>query len=605
MAEDRITTPGSVKIKHMLPNGARDKYDLYRTLDKPGITDLITLILKHGGEKGFDSINDLTKLFFNTATEIGASTPLSDYDNDSSERHAILGEFEHNVANILKSNVSKQEKYVLLDNLAGKVRGHLNNQNLEYLVSRGSIAAKMAKTGARGNPSQFAIGTASPLMASDVKGMPIPIAIKKSFAEGLSPAEFIAMSYGGRASTVASQLSTQLPGALFKKLTPNVFHEVITITDCKTSNGVMVPINDKKTLIGRYQAGTNHMIDETYYRDLTGKQVKIRSPLTCEAHEGICQKCYGIAANGKLPTIGENVGVIAAQSVSEVLTQAMLSTKHQGGVAGRRRTAYDEANNILNNPAKNFQDEAAIATLNGKITAIKTTPLKDYEIYVNNIEHFASKFSAPMVSVGDNVKIGQQISEGTINPRKLVGLKGLGAGRKYLSSQLREIYGAGLDPRHFDIIAKNLIRYAVINHPGDTGFLPGQKVDISEIEKHIKNDKKEVPLSQAEGKTLSRKILEMTPGTILTSNHIDELAASGVDRVHITTSGLHITPLVPGLQTVKLLDKNWVSKLSAAKLESTLRDAAAFGSESDIHSADPIPSYMMGTEFGEGERGKY
>ena len=406
--EDRITTPGSIKIKHMLPHGAKEKFDIYRTLDKPGITDLITLLLKHGGDKGFDAINNLTKLFFNTATDIGASTPLSDYDNDSSERHAILGEFEHNVADILKSNVSKQEKYIALDNLAGKVRGHLNKQNLEYLVGRGSVAARMAKTGARGNPSQLGIGTASPLMASDVKGMPIPIAIKRSFAEGLSPGEFIAMSYGGRASTVASQLSTQLPGALFKRLTPNVFHEVITIPDCKTTNGIMVPIDDKKVVIGRYQAGTNKLIDENYYNDLSGKQVKIRSPLTCDAHEGICQKCYGITANGRLPTIGENVGVIAAQSVSEVLTQAMLSTKHQGGVAGRRRTAYDEANNILNNPAKNFQDEAAISNLNGKVTAIKTTPLKDYEIYVNNIHHFASKFSTPMVSVGDNVKIGQQ-----------------------------------------------------------------------------------------------------------------------------------------------------------------------------------------------------
>lgn len=605
MADDKVTTPGSIKVKHMLPLGARERYDVHRTLDKPGITALITLLLKHGGDKGFDAINNLTKLFFETATDIGASTPLSDYDNDSSERQVILAEFEQNVAKILKSSLSKQEKYLALDTLAGKIRTHLNKQNLEYLVSRGSVAAKMARTGARGNPSQLGIGTASPLMASDVKGMPIPIAIKRSFAEGLSPAEFIAMSYGGRASTVASQLSTQLPGALFKKLTPNVFHEVITIPDCKTQNGVMVPIDDKQTLIGRYEAGTNRFIDEVYLKDVVKKELKVRSPLTCEAHDGVCQKCYGTAANGKLPTIGENVGVIAAQSVSEVLTQAMLSTKHQGGVAGRRRTAYDEANNILNNPAKNFQDEAAISNLNGKITAIKTTPLKDYEIYVNGIEHFASRYSTPMVEVGENVKVGQQLSEGTINPRKLVSLKGLGAGRKYLSSKLRDIYGAGLDPRHFDIISKNLIKYVTIDSPGDTGFLPGQKVDIADLEKHIKNDKKEVSLTQALGKTLSRKVLEMTPGTMLTSNHIDELASSGIDKVHISTSGLKVTPLVPGLQTVKLLDSNWVSKLSASKLEETLRNAAAMGAEADIHDTDPISSFITGTEFGEGEHGKY
>ena len=488
--------------------------------------------------------------------------------------------------------------------MAGGVRKHLNSSNLNYLLSRGSTAAKMARTGARGNPEQLGMGTASPIMAVDVRGFPIPIAIKHSFAEGLSPAEYVAMSYGGRASTVATQLSTELPGALFKKLTPNVFHEIISTLDCHTKNGILVPKTDIQRLMGHFDATSGHIIDGDFIKHAP-KMVKVRTPLTCEAHDGVCQKCYGIAANGKLPNIGENVGVIAAQSVSEVLTQSMLSTKHTGGVAGKRRSSYDEASNILNNPAENFLDEAGISTLDGKVTDITQTPLKDYNIFVNKVPHFVSKEQTPTVKPGDRVQIGDQLSTGTLNPRKLVDLKGLGAGRKYLSEKLREIYGSGLDPRHFDLISKNMIKYVTVDEPGDTGFAPGQKVNISEVEEYLKDHGKQVPLSQGRNKILSRRILELTPGTKLTDNHIDDLALKGVTHVSVSNNGLVVTPLVPGLQTVKLLDKNWVSKMSFNKLGKTLENAASFADEADIHSNDPITSYTLGTEFGEGEKGKY
>ena len=147
---------------------------------------LIQLLIKNEGSD-FEVINDLARLFFGKATEIGASTPLSDYINDSSERAALLGEFEHKVAEILKSKVSTQEKANALSGLAADMSGRISKQNINYLAERGSTAAKMAATGARGNPSQLAWGTSSPLMAADVRGMPVPIAVMHSFAEGLTP----------------------------------------------------------------------------------------------------------------------------------------------------------------------------------------------------------------------------------------------------------------------------------------------------------------------------------------------------------------------------------------------------------------------------------
>lgn len=593
-------------IKHMLPVGAREKYDLHKVLDKGGVQGLIQLLIKNEGSD-FEVINDLARLFFGKATEIGASTPLSDYINDSSERAALLGEFEHKVAEILKSKVSTQEKANALSSLAADMSGKISKQNINYLAERGSTAAKMAQTGARGNPSQLAWGTSSPLMAADVRGMPVPIAVMHSFAEGLTPGEYLAMSYAGRASTVAAQLSTSLPGALFKKLTPNLYHEVITVPDCGTHNGVMIPGTDKKALVGRFEAGTNRFIDDAYQRELeqSHKQVKVRSTLTCEAKKGICQKCYGQASDGHLVTIGTNVGVIASQSVSERLTQAMLGTKHSGGVAGKKRNAYEEANNLLLNPLDNFQDEATISKLNGKVTDIRQTALKDHEVYVNGVSHFVSREQDLSIKKGDDVIAGGVMSTGTVNPRKLVALQGVGSGRLYMAKKLRDIYGSGLDTRHFDLIARNMIKYVKVNDPGDTGFMPGQEVDINTIQHHLKNNSEVVPLSQAAGRTLSHGILEETPGTYLTQNHVDGLASRGIDKVHVSTSGLKVTPMVPGLQSAKLLDPNWLSKLAFNKIRQTIQESAAVGASSEIHGTDPITPYVLGRNFGQGNPGEY
>ena len=609
MSEPRYTTAGALQLKHSMPTeAAKQHFDIYRPLDKAGMSDMVTMLLKHGGPESHEHINNLGKIFFNKATEIGASTPLSDYVNDSEGRQAIIQEYDLKVKQILAKDLSPAAKNKELADMTGGYNKKIEKQNLDYLLSRGSTAAKMAKTGARGNSSQLASGTSTPLMSLNAKGELIPVVIKHSFAEGMTPAEHLAMSYMGRGSTVLSQLSTALPGALFKKLAPTVFHEVITEDDCKTHNGILVDIGDSKSLLGRYEAETNRLVDEEEIKHLVSagvKRVKVRSSLTCEAHEGICKHCFGLMAHGRLPEIGENVGVIAAQSVSEVLTQAMLGTKHKASVGERKGNKYEQASNLLLNPSDNFKDEATISDINGKVTRISPTALGDFHVFVNEKSHFVPNNQGVKVAVGDTIQQGQRLSTGTINPRKLVQLRGLGAGREYMANELRDIYGADLDPRHFEIIAKNLIKYVEIMDPGETGFLPGDKVNVSEVAKFLNKKTEELPVDRAEGGVLAKPVHTLTPGTLLDANHIAELKGWGVKTVHVSNSGLRVAPLVPGLQTAKLLDPNWISKLSFSRLKDTLQNSAAIGAESDLHSVDPITPYIMGSEFGEGENGRY
>ena len=605
---DDVISAGSLLVKEQLPNSVKPHYDMGRRLDKKGVGELVSQIIKHSKtEEDHESINNLGKLFFDYATRTGISIPLSDFHNDSDERQAMMGEFEHKVQQIIKNSKSELEKNTKLEQLAIEYRPRLEKQNQDYLLRKGSNAAKMTLTGARGNPSQLMQSSAGSLIAVDSSNKPVPVPIKSGFSEGMSPLEHLAMSYSARGNTVLTQLSTALPGALFKKLTPNLFHEVITEPDCHTHNGIMVKGSDKKALFGRYLAENNKLVTEELYRDLKDKEeVKVRSPLTCEAKSGLCQHCYGLGANGKLPEIGFNPGVVASQSVSEVLTQSMLSTKHTGGIAGRKRNAYEIVNNLLSNP-ENFQDEATIAQLNGTVSSIHKTPLNDHEVYINLVKHFVPNIQDLKVKEGDKVKVGQPLSTGTINPRELTGLVGIGDGRKYLSDELRRVYDdySALDPRHFELIAKNLIKYVQVDHPGNTDLSYGDVVDVNTIGKHLEEHEKKVPIHLAEGKVLSRKTLGLTPGTKLNSNHIDTLSNHGVEHVHTANSELKLTPIVAGLQTSKLLDPNWISKLSFNHLRDTIKNAAVYGSSSDVHSTDPIAPYVIGNEFGEGEEGKY
>lgn len=600
-----ITTPGSLLIKHSLSTkDARDSYDIYRPLDKGHMSVLVNNLITKGGSNAHDDINKLAKTFFHKATEIGSTTPLSDYINDSEERTTMMDEFSNKVTDVLNKNLPKLEQNKELGALGAMYGNKMSKHNLEYMVSRGSTAANMAKMGARGNAMQLSQGTGSPMLALDVKGNPLPIAIKHSYAEGLSSGEMLAASYGGRSSTVLAQLSTEKPGALSKKILPALFHEVVTVNDCGTSNGIPILLKDKRSAVGRFEAGTNKLIDQKYIKELemsNTTQVIARSPMTCSAKEGLCQKCFGLGPDGQLPHIGRNLGVIAGQSASEVLTQAMLGTKHQGGVAGAKRNAYEQVNTVLSNP-ENFVDEAAVSTVNGKVSTINQTSLKDWEVTIGDKKHFVPNTQELSVQVDDAIRVGDPISTGVVNPRTLVALKGAGAGRQSIASSLREIYShhADLDPRHFEIIAKNMIKHVSVDDPGESGFLTGDKIEVGVVGDYLKRHSKDVPVGSATGQVLAQGSMDLTPGTVLTTNHVEDLKANGVKSIKVSTSGLKVTPLVPGLQSLKRLDKDWVSNLAFNNLGTVILNAGASAQTSRIHSTSPVAAYIMGTEFGEG-----
>lgn len=600
---------GAIKIKHMLPKEVQDRYDPSKTLDKGGVKNLIADIITHGGKEAGNTISKVSNEFFGQATYHGFSTPLDDYYNNSEDRKVMIQEFETKIDAIEGSDLSREKKDEQILDVTQKYEKLINKQNLDHLLKQKSTAAMMAETKARGNPNQLMQGTSTPMISKRIDNSPIPLAITRSYSEGLTPAQQLSMSYWGRGNTVAAQLSTSRPGEMFKAITPNVFHEVVTVPDCHTSNGIKADIDDKRAVFNRYEAGTNKLLDENYIRDLkqSGKKsIKVRSTMTCEAEEGVCQKCYGYDSRGALPDVGENVGVIASQSMSEVLTQMVLSTKHDAK-AGKKSNPFDMVSNLLSNP-RNFQDKATIAKLNGKVTDITETALKDHKVYINGVEHFIPRIQPLKVEVGDSIKQGQPLCDGTIDPRELVSLRGIGDGRKYMSEELARIYddaGNRLDKRHFELVSKNMIKHVKVKDPGNTDFMPDQVVSVNTIQKSLSSETESVHVNESAGKKLAKQYLHLTPGTVMDKNHIDELKRSGINEVVVSKHGLELEHIVPGIKSLKQLDENWISKLTLGHQAKTLKDAVSHGQASSISSTDPVAAYVMGSDFGEGSAGRY
>jgi DNA-directed RNA polymerase subunit beta' len=603
-----MITAGSIKIKHMLPDSVKPYYDPKVELDKGGVKDLMASIITHGGKDAGTTISNISKEFFHQATVNGFSTPLADYLNDSEDRAALIKEFSSKIDGVESSDMERSKKDDRINEITHDYEKLLNTQNLSHLLNNGSTAALMAQTGARGNPNQLMQGTSTPLISKRIDKTPIPLPITKSYSEGLTPAQQLAMSYWGRGNTVAAQLATSKPGDMFKQITPNLMREVVITHDCGTSNGIPVKIDDKRGIIGRYEAGTNVLIDEARWSDLKGskKTVVVRSPMTCTIKDGVCQKCYGLDSRGHLPDIGENVGVIASQSVSEVLTQMVLGTKHDAK-AGKKSNPFDLVSNLLTNPQK-FLDKATISKVDGTVNDITETSLKDNKVFVNGVEHFVPRTRGLRVSVGDTIRIGDQLSGGTTDPRELVSLRGTGDGRKYISEEMNRIYedsGNFLDKRHFEIVAKNVIKHVRVKNPGDTDYLSGQVLTVNAIQDALTKDTATVDVKNSIGSKLAQQYLQLTPGTVMDNNHIEYLLNHGVKEVKISKSGLTTEAIVPGLKSVKFYDDNWISKLTLGHQARTLKTGVAEGHSAEISSTDPIAAYIMGRNFGDGADGKY
>ncbi len=217
----------------------------------------------------------------------------------------------------------------------------------------------MSTSGARGSPAQMRQLAGMRGLMTKPNGEIIETPITANFREGLTVLQYFISTHGSRKGLSDTALKTANAGYLTRRLVDAAQDCVITEADCGTARFIMaadimqagnVVETLGERLLGRVAArdvlhptngtllaGRNALIDEAMVAQIEKAgidKVAIRSPLTCESYDGICAACYGRDLARAAPvTIGEAVGVIAAQSIGEPGTQLTMRTFHIGGAA--------------------------------------------------------------------------------------------------------------------------------------------------------------------------------------------------------------------------------------------------------------------------------
>ena len=545
-----VTTVGKIKFNEILPdsfayinepsddniqNITPNKYFLEKGTDiKAAIKDmpLVKPFAKGTLEKIIDQVfkrykttetstmlDSLKDLGFKYSTIAGITISMADVVT-SNDKDRIVTESQKMV-----DKINKQYKRGLIteDERFNKVIETWNEAKDQVQAELEEIANKevdnpifmMMHSKARGNISNFTqIAGMRGIMAKP-DGSSVEIPVLSNFKEGLSVAEFFLSTHGARKGSADTALKTADSGYLTRRLVDVSQDMIVREEDCGTDQGVVVRdfINEKTgavieslrdRIVGRFankkvihpetkevivdklEMITESLADKIIAAGIT--EVEIRTILTCNTVNGVCQKCYGRnLATGNLVEIGEAVGVMAAQSIGEPGTQLTMRTFHTGGVAGGEDITQGLPRVQELFEARNPKGKATIAEIDGKVTKIKEDHGK-YKISITNKletkEHVTNYGAKLCVEKGDEVVCGDKLTEGAISPKELLAVTDPLTTQEYILKEVQHTYrsqGVDIADKHVEIIARRMISKIRIVEGGDTNLLPGSLVNFREF----------------------------------------------------------------------------------------------------------------------------
>ena len=372
----------------------------------------------------------------------------------------------------------------------------------------------MADSGARGSMNQIRQLAGMRGLIANTSGRTIEVPIRANYREGLNVLEYFISSRGARKGLADTALRTADSGYLTRRLVDVSQDVIIREHDCGTHEGLEVfdikegkePIETlHERLLGRYLVDDfldengnvlvskdKMMTDED--ADIIVKsgatKVKIRSILTCHAKQGVCVKCYGSnLATGNPVTVGEAVGIIAAQSIGEPGTQLTMRTFHTGGVA-----SAEDITQGLPRVEELFEGRkpkhlAIISEIDGKVSFQDIK--KNRHVVVTNNEigdersYLIPYGSKVCVEEGQMLQAGDMITEGSMNPHDVLEIRGTDAVHNYLIQEVQRTYrmqGVDINDKHIEVIVRQMMRKVRVEDSGDTLLLPGSLIDKSELE---------------------------------------------------------------------------------------------------------------------------
>lgn len=518
--EMRETSLGRTIFNGILPE---DFEYVNEELNKKKISKIVAKIIEiYGIDNTSQYLDGIKHLGYQYATASGATWSIGDV-RIPKEKALIIKTAEGKIIEIegqysegfLTDKERKQRVVDIWSEVRDSVTKHIPNALME---TKGNPVYSIIASGARGSWAQATQMMGMKGLTINPKGETIEFPIKSCYKEGFGILEYFMSTHASRKGSTDTALKTATAGYLTRRLVDVAQDLVIQEEDCGTDEGVTILRKDGdaygyefgERLYSRValedikvERKTIVKAGEVINRD-TAKiihnskldSVTVRSPITCKTPHGICSLCYGYdLAKNKIVEEGVAVGIIAAQSIGEPGTQLTMRTFHIGGIAGVDIThGLPRVEEIFE--ARPPKGKAPLAKNDGVITEIeerglakiikvaKAGPKNKKSVKANVDEYMVSATAMLKVKEGESIKKGDALTEGPLDIRELLILRGLEDAERYIVNEVQKIYvtqGAAINDKHIEIIARQMLSRIYVKEAGDTDFMPGDLVEKSDF----------------------------------------------------------------------------------------------------------------------------
>jgi DNA-directed RNA polymerase subunit beta' len=578
-----VTTVGKLIFNENIPQdlGFVDRGDPEHSLDLE-INDKVTqkelgriidrCIKIHGTVRTAAVLDKIKSMGFKYSTKAAITIAVGDATVPPQKKEILaeadrkVGDINDNFANgFLSDKERKSEIQQIWKDATAEVAAAMTD-NLE----ENNPIYMMADSGARGSKNQIRQLAGMRGLIANTSGETIEIPIRSNYREGLDILEYFISSRGARKGLADTALRTADSGYLTRRLVDVSQEVIIRIDDCETKNGIEVyEIREGSEIIerleerlqGRYlvddftDGDGNVLIPKTkllseadakLIKSTGASHVRIRSVLSCEAKHGVCARCYGASlANGEPITIGEAVGIIAAQSIGEPGTQLTMRTFHTGGIASAEDITQGLPRVEELFESRKPKSSAIMSKLEGtvRIEEIKKTR----HVVVTQADGYQESYAVPFgyrlkVDEGDQIKAGDPLTEGSVNPHDVLAVKGEEAVQNYIISEVQKVYrlqGVDINDKHIEVIVRQMMRKVRIENPGSSWLLPGAAIDRNDLAAIFSQLRAREALGEEiEYPTSSSLLLGITKASLATDSFLSAASFQETTRV-LTDAAIH------------------------------------------------------------------